>query len=351
MAVIPVESLVRSLLIAALAAGGFMAAPSRPALADDGNARALQRTWARTDGPVVAGFVDRTWMWGPALTAEMQEAASDVPGGLRAVQYFDKSRMEITNPNAADDGLWYVTNGLLAREVVTGQLQLGAHDFEAREPASVNVAGDPDDALGPTYASFGQLLDAAPIPNGWLVTQRVDRHGAVTEDAALGEHGVTAHVRVTEPGIDHQVASVFWELMTSSGMVVEGNRYTPGTLFLNPYYATSYPITEPYWASVRVGGTPKDVLVQVFERRVLTYTPDNPPGWRVEAGNVGRHYYHWRYGALPAEPGPPMFEPSTVHDYMDDMLAELQWVMSGWDGHNAVSVTDLQTGRSVSVNG
>jgi hypothetical protein len=35
--------------------------------------------------------------------------------------------------------------------------------------------------------------------------------------------------------------------------------------------------------------------VQVFERRVLTYTPSNPDGWKVEAGNVGLQYYQWRY--------------------------------------------------------
>ena len=40
---------------------------------------------------------------------------------------------------------------------------------------------------------------------------------------------------------------------------------------------------------------PTDVLVQAFERRVLTYTPDNAPEWRVEMGNVGQHYYQWRY--------------------------------------------------------
>jgi hypothetical protein len=40
---------------------------------------------------------------------------------------------------------------------------------------------------------------------------------------------------------------------------------------------------------VKVGGTYKVVLVQIFERRVLTYTPDNSPGWQVEAGNVGQH--------------------------------------------------------------
>jgi hypothetical protein len=37
------------------------------------------------------------------------------------------------------------------------------------------------------------------------------------------------------------------------------------------------------------------VMVQVFERRVLTYTADNPPAFQVEMGNIGQHYYQWRY--------------------------------------------------------
>ena len=47
------------------------------------------------------------------------------------------------------------------------------------------------------------------------------------------------------------------------------------------------------------GRTPQWVLVQPFERRVLTYTPSNAAGWHVEMGNVGRHYYSWRYGKQP----------------------------------------------------
>ena len=66
--------------------------------------------------------------------------------------------------------------------------------------------------------------------------------------------------------------------------------------FLNPFYATGYPITEAYWATVKVAGVAQDVLVQCFERRCLTYTPGNAAGWEVEAGNVGQHYYAWRYG-------------------------------------------------------
>jgi len=63
---------------------------------------------------------------------------------------------------------------------------------------------------------------------------------------------------------------------------------------------TGYPIAEAYWTNVNVAGTPHLVLLQCFERRCLTYTPDNAPGWQVEAGNVGQHYYRWRHG----EPNP-----------------------------------------------
>jgi hypothetical protein len=46
------------------------------------------------------------------------------------------------------------------------------------------------------------------------------------------------------------------------------------------------------------------VLLQCFERRCLTYAPDNPPGWQVEAGNVGQHYHAWRYGQQNVADGP-----------------------------------------------
>ena len=48
-----------------------------------------------------------------------------------------------------------------------------------------------------------------------------------------------------------------------------------------------------------VGGQQQDVLVQAFERRVLTYTPANPDAFKVEMGNIGRHYFQWRYGLQP----------------------------------------------------
>ena len=44
------------------------------------------------------------------------------------------------------------------------------------------------------------------------------------------------------------------------------------------------------------------MLIQAYERRVLTYNPANPPAFQVEMGNIGLHYYDWRYnnaGACP----------------------------------------------------
>ena len=90
--------------------------------------------------------------------------------------------------------------------------------------------------------------------------------------------------------------------MTSSG-IVDGGAIEP--LFRSPFYATGFPITEAYWSTVRVGGQPRTVLMQIFERRALTYTPGNPAGFTVEAGNVGLQYRAWRaFLAIPPTPTP-----------------------------------------------
>ena len=259
-------------------------------------AELFRAVWWRTDQPTLQGDVNRTWIWGAApVSDDSYEAYAESPGGLRIVRYYDKSRMELTHPDALDEGLWHVTNGLLVTELVTGQLQVGDARFELRWPAAINIAGDP--GSGPSYAALGPLLDALPAADGQVLTVRIDALGQVTDDPSVANMGVTAAQRVQAPGIDHQVASVFWEFMNSSGLVYQAAGYMTAQLFQNPFYATGYPLTEAYWATVAVAGEPRDVLVQCFERRCLTYTPTNPAGWQVEAGNVGQHYYQWRYTA------------------------------------------------------
>jgi endonuclease YncB( thermonuclease family) len=235
-------------------------------------------------------------VWGPrATTPAIPEPYTEAPDGVRGVQYFDKARMEITHPDGDPSSIWYVTNGLLVVELLTGRMQTGDNAFVPRQPAQINVAGDANDPDGPTYATFASLTSAAPAAAGALLTQRVDRAGQVTNDAGLAQYSVTAAHRVQVPGLDHQIASPFWTFMNSSGLIFQDGANTTANLFVDPFYATGYPLTEAYWASVRVGGTTRDVLMQCFERRCLTYTPGNPAGFETEAGNVGLHYHAWRY--------------------------------------------------------
>ncbi|MDQ3548116.1 MAG: CHRD domain-containing protein [Chloroflexota bacterium] len=288
-------------LLAVTIAIGMLGLGIMQALAVAPATPAFERTWARTDKPVVDGEVSRTWMWGPeANTGLIPERYAESPDGLRQVQYFDKSRMEITDPDAVDDGVWFVTNGLLVNELISGRMQIGDARFEIRAPAgNVNVAGDLDGTSGPTYVTFAELLDLPPLADGAAITQRLARDGAITNDPALAAAGVTAAFRLQAEGIDHQIASPFWEFMTSQGIVYEDGLFIEDALFENAFYATGYPIAEPYWASVKLKGVVQDVLIQCFQRRCLTYTPGNDPGWQVEAGNVGQHYYTWRYPDLP----------------------------------------------------
>lgn len=260
---------------------------------------AFRAIWDRTDGLVAASTVQRTFLWGPApISAGVQEKYAQSPNGMRLVQYFDKSRMEITNPTAAQNSSFFVTNGLLVIELMTGRVQTGNDpaQVETHDPANVNAVGDSDDANAPTYLTLAKLRDQPARAMDTPIREAIDRNATIANG---GPEGVTTAVLV--PETRHAVASVFWTFMNSSGPIRDAvGGATMGALFANPFYATGFPITDAYWATVKVGGAQRQVLMQAFERRVLTYTPGNPTGFEVEAGNVGQHYYQWRYQSRPS---------------------------------------------------
>ena len=276
--------------------GVFVAIPTGAAEFADS---AFRSTWERTDKPVGDGQAVRTWIWGPeAFTGGLQEpyvegSLADGTTGQRLVQYFDKSRMEITNPQGDTNSIWYVTNGLLVVELVTGRMQVGDNSFQDRSPAAINVAGDANDPNGPQYISFGSVLQAPSQPVGSLLTQRINRAGQVTDDPSLA--GQNIQIGSVDTVTNHGIAAPFWDFMNSSGVVYQDGQIVNDALFQTPVFATGRPITEPYWANVLVGGQDHLVLIQCFERRCLTYTPANAPTWRVEMGNIGQHYHSWRY--------------------------------------------------------
>jgi hypothetical protein len=258
---------------------------------------AFYRTWQRTERPVMDRSASRTWMWGPeAITGAITEPYLEAPGGYREVQYFDKTRMEINNPLSDPDSRWFVTNGLLAKELITGRVQVGHLSHVETEPSRSQVAGDqhPD---SPTYAALSNLLNETALEPGEVIIGQLTVDGSdysVDAQPHLADYEVKASYYVSET--EHTVAEPFWEFMNSSGPVHEHGINTHGRLFDDPFFATGFPITEAYWVHVPVGGEWKDVLLQCFERRCLTYTPSNSSGWQIEAGNIGRHYHQFRYG-------------------------------------------------------
>jgi hypothetical protein len=203
--------------------------------------------------------------------------------------------MEINNPNGNRQDPFFVTNGLLVKELISGQLQTGDNRFESRSPADIGVAGDIDDKSGPTYQTLHDLTGPTGQTSG-QITATLNRGGKVGNGPAdFAKYNARSVYFVPETG--HNIAPPFWDFLNQTGPVynADGNLVL-AKLFDPLFYATGFPTTEAYWARVKVGGTVRDVLVQAFERRVLTYTPANPAGFQVEMGNVGRHYHLWRYG-------------------------------------------------------
>jgi hypothetical protein len=255
---------------------------------------AFAQVWQRADQPVAQHRAARSWMWGPRALAAQMENYAEANGGRRQVQYFDKGRMEINNPNGDRSSRWFVTSGLLVVELVTGRMQIGGDQYDQRSPANIPVAGDIDDPNAPTYGSWSEVFGRRSSDRtGQLPESTINHSGIVGVYAGVQREETRLAQYISQTG--HNIPRVFWNFMNERGLVYERGRYSTGPL-MDWVFTLGYPISEAYWTRVRVGGVPHDVLVQPFERRVLTYTPAAPSGWQVQMGNVGRHYYQWRYG-------------------------------------------------------
>ena len=234
---------------------------------------AFRDTWARTDEPVSNGQASRTYYWGPCTSTPggVSEELVGAPSNRRVVQYFDKSRMEINDARGDRSSPWFVTNGLLANELITGRMQVGYAIFEQHTPSEQAVAGDPGDLLAPSYRALGRVLALPPRAEGSGITETIDHDGNRGNNPSLSQYGVTSADLI--PETHHRLASVFRDFLLSSGPVIEDGELVTAQLSDPPFFVTGLPTSEAYWARAAIGGVVRDVLVQVFERRVLTYVP------------------------------------------------------------------------------
>src|SRR5207247_243927 len=138
------------------------------------------------------------WTWGPHPIEERNEPYAESPGGMRAVQYWDKARMEVTNPNGNPNDPWYVTNGLLVVEMVSGRIQTGNTSYQDIGPNDTdtvvgdNRAANPD---APSYAAFRGVASYSgqngfPDRTGQPVTGYMDARGVTARSDTLLGYGV-----------------------------------------------------------------------------------------------------------------------------------------------------------------
>jgi hypothetical protein len=236
--------------------------------------------------------------WGPLANAKdgTQEPYKEAQGSSRLVQYFDKGRMELTNGA--------VTNGLLASELVTGRIQTGDSTFEDHAQPAIPVAGDPNTS-GATYADFAGefrlLLDPFQSHIGGFLDFARTPQGRLTFYTPAGPDNTNMD--------SSKIPNDLLQPLASYDAVTQHNVFAPFGTYRNlvGFATIGLAISEPFFSQVTVAGNLRVIAIQVFERRLLTYTPTNPAGFQVEMGNVGQHYYQWRYSGTQAaaSPTPP----------------------------------------------
>jgi hypothetical protein len=247
---------------------------SRPStFADPAFARYFHRT--DVDGQAL--------LWGGGPIVSLVEPFTGAPGNRRLVQYFDRGRMELIVDGEGRDV--QVTEGLLVKEMATGNVQLGYDSFVQTDPANIPILGAPS-ASTLTYADFRDATSRAPdrTASDNVVDNWITSGGEVTERSGPVTVRNSQYVGAT----GHNIPDVFvaWFATRPFGSV-------------DAQDALGYPITDAFWIDPGAADSGPS-LVQFFERRVVVYTPSLPTDTRFTLTNAGRHYYRWRYGNDPS---------------------------------------------------
>ncbi len=239
------------------------------------------------DGSFAIPAFEQTWrnskeperVWGPApITGGAQEAYAEGNGGTRLVQYFDKGRMELNDPSSG-----HVSSGLIVLEMIQGSIQVGNNEYMSYQPSVQAVAGDPAEVNPqcPTYRTFQSVAFPLNTERATNLSGQEALIKGLLKDGSTTDEGMRMHIGDYDDTLGHNVPTVFVDYLERYGAWRD---------------VAGLPLSEPYVITTSVGGNELSVMVQVFQRRLLTYNPQNPPNVQVEMGNAGLHYVRWRYG-------------------------------------------------------
>ncbi|HEX2035336.1 MAG TPA: hypothetical protein VHS99_14250 [Chloroflexota bacterium] len=176
--------------------------------------------------------------------------------GGRFAQYFEKGRME-DHTGESNDPNWQFQYGLLVDELQTSRSTIAiGGEISTLDYAKVNALAQEEARVQPP-ANF--------------------RGGTM----ANGDGSVfVPYSQALQPAPGHNVSPIFWPYMNRADLFPGGWLHDIGL-----------PMTEAIPAVVTKGTLAnRQILVQVFQRTILTYDPMNPTDFQVERANVGTDY-------------------------------------------------------------
>jgi hypothetical protein len=264
-------------------------------------------------------------LWGGGPLVSLVEPFTGAPGNRRLVQYFERGRMEIADDGTASN-MNAISQGLLVREMATGNVQVGYDDFVQDNPASIALFGSADGA-DLTYADFAEAVTHQPGDRtGELLDEWIAPGGAISSETPPAEIRAGGF----EPVTGHNVPDVTASWIRTDPFGIDAST------------ALGLPISEPYWTQTGKGSAGIS-LVQLFERRAVVYTPDLPMGERFSLTSAGRHYYRWRYGNDPGA------EPAAAEQRQVLPVQDVAASLSLPDGFRATVVADADDAFDIAV--
>lgn len=178
-------------------------------------------------------------------------------------QYFEKGRIE-DHTGESPDPNWQFLYGLLVDEMQTARAQ-------------IPIGGEASTlSYGPSPSSLINVYDQA------LEERREAPPPGFTGDTMTRNDGsvFVPYSQALRPGPGHYVSPIFWPYINRRDIFPGGWLHDVGL-----------PMTEPITAVVTKGTMAnRNILVQVFQRTILTYDPLNPTDFQVERANVGSDY-------------------------------------------------------------
>jgi hypothetical protein len=176
-----------------------------------------------------------------------------------AAQYFEKGRLE-DHYAAEPDPAWGVMYGRLTAELIE------------RDPGwFVN-------GTTLTYAALGEAAapqHRQPPPPGFVSGTALVR-GAIRVPELAGDGIFVPYDAQLRAAPGHYIPRMLWAYMGRADLFPGGWLHDIGL-----------PMTEPLIVETTKNGELRRIVMQAFERTVLTYDPHNPPAWRLERGNLG----------------------------------------------------------------